>query len=146
MLASWHIGMMRSSAAPLRCVIVDDSHDFLQAATALLNRDGFAVVGAASTIAEALQCVPEHRPDVVLVDVYLGAESGFHLARQLDRGDSSSQSAVILTSTHAPDEFADLIAESPAVGFVPKEALSAGAIRNLLAERVAQQDSDPVSG
>jgi DNA-binding NarL/FixJ family response regulator len=135
---------MRSSASPLRCVIVDDSAPFVQAATMLLERDGLAVVGVASTVAEALQRVAELRPDVALVDVYLGAESGFDLAQQLDLAGWSSQLAVILTSTHAPDEFADMVAEAPVVGFLPKEALSTRAIRHLLAECEADQNSDRV--
>ena len=36
-----------------------------------------------ATTAEALRCTEELRPDVTLVDVHLGAESGFELARQL---------------------------------------------------------------
>ena len=123
---------MRSPASPLRCVIVDDSTAFLQAATMLLEGDGFAVVGVASTVAEALERVAELRPDVALVDVYLGAESGFDLAQQLDQAGWSSQLAVILTSTHAPDEFGDMISETPVLGFLPKEALSTHAIRHLL--------------
>jgi DNA-binding NarL/FixJ family response regulator len=133
---------MRSSASPLRCVIVDDSTPFLQAATMLLERDGFAVVGVASTVAEALQRVAELRPDVALVDVYLGAESGFDLAQQLDLAGWSSQLSVILTSTHAADEFGDMISEAPVVGFLPKETLSTHAIRHLLAECGADQGSD----
>ncbi len=64
----------------LRCVIVDDSARFLEAARALLEREGVDVVGVASTIAEALRLVDEVRPDVTLVDIDLGAESGFDLA------------------------------------------------------------------
>jgi hypothetical protein len=42
---------------------------------------------------------------------------------------------VILISTHAEQDYVELIAFSPAVGFLPKTALSAGAIRELLAGR-----------
>jgi two-component system, NarL family, nitrate/nitrite response regulator NarL len=38
---------------------------------------------------------------------------------------------VILISTHTEDDYADLIAETPAAGFVPKSELSALAIRKL---------------
>jgi hypothetical protein len=37
-----------------------------------------------------------------------------------------------LISTHAEADFADLIAESPAIGFVPKRELSAAAIRRIV--------------
>jgi CheY-like chemotaxis protein len=129
------------TAEPLRCVIVDDSPDFLRAAARILERDGLAVVGVASTIADALKCVNELRPDVIMVDVYLGAESGFDLAARLDRSEFCSRSAVILTSTHEPQEFADLVAASPAVGFLPKLALSSDAIRDLLTR---PPECDPV--
>jgi hypothetical protein len=42
---------------------------------------------------------------------------------------------VILISTHAEQDYAELIAASPAIGFLPKTALSADAIRHLLAGR-----------
>jgi two-component system nitrate/nitrite response regulator NarL len=61
---------------PLRCLIVDDSPQFLRVARALLEREGIAVVGVASTSAEALRRVEELAPDVTLLDVDLGGESG----------------------------------------------------------------------
>ena len=65
---------------PLRCLIVDDSPHFLEAASGLLEREGFAVVGVASTSTEAVQRVQDLEPDVALVDVQLGDESGIDLA------------------------------------------------------------------
>jgi DNA-binding NarL/FixJ family response regulator len=121
---------MESRVLPLRCVIVDDSPAFLDAAANFLGRDGITVVGVASTGAEALSCVAQLRPDVTIVDINLGGENGFELAEQL--ADGSASSPVILTSTHSVQEFADMIAASPALGFVPKVALSPEAIRELL--------------
>jgi len=89
------------------------------------------VVGVASNIADALGRERELRPDLVLVDIMLGRESGFELARQLAATDSGGP-AVILISTHAEADFADLIEEAPAAGFVPKSQLSARTIRRLL--------------
>jgi DNA-binding NarL/FixJ family response regulator len=110
----------------LRCVIVDDNPSVLIAARGLLEREGIKVMGVASTTAEALQAVAALRPDVVLVDIDLGGESGFDLARRLDG------TTVILISTHAERDYADLIEASPAVGFLAKSELSAGAIRAVL--------------
>jgi DNA-binding NarL/FixJ family response regulator len=115
----------------LRCVIVDDSPSFVDAATSLLERQGVTVVGVASTSVEALQLVGELQPDVTLVDINLGGESGFELAEQLHR-DVRAVSPLILISTHAEQEFAEMIAASPAAGFLPKFALSRGAIDDLL--------------
>ena len=121
---------MNSGSQPLRCVIVDDNAAFLEAAANTLGRDGLAVVGVASSSAEALRCVARLRPDVAVVDIDLGGESGFDLAEQL--ADGVPVSSVILTSTHSEQDFADLIAASPALGFVPKVELSAEAVLRLL--------------
>jgi DNA-binding NarL/FixJ family response regulator len=119
----------------LRCLIVDDSPRFLAAARGLLEREGIMVVGVASNIAEAMQRADELRPDLTLVDIGLGNESGFELARRLSREESPPPSRVILISAQAEEDYTDLIAASPAVGFLPKAALSARAIRDLLGGR-----------
>ena len=116
---------------PLRCVIVDDNANFLEAAASLLQREGVTVAGVASSIADALRQAEQLRPDVILVDIVLGGESGFDLARRLAETGPGGP-AVILISTHAEADFADLIQEAPAAGFMPKSQLSAGTIRRLL--------------
>jgi DNA-binding NarL/FixJ family response regulator len=116
----------------MRCLIVDDSRHFLDSARRLLERQGVTVVGVASTGAEALRRVEELGPDVTLVDIDLGGESGFELVRRLHRDFRAAPSRSILISTHAEEDYADLIAASPAVGFLSKSALSADAIRDLL--------------
>ena len=118
----------------VQCVIVDDSPLFLEGATGLLEREGLEVVGVASNSAEAIRLVEELRPDVTLVDIDLGDEDGFELARRL--GENAPRSKVILVSTHAEEDLAHLIATSPAIGFVSKARLSAEAIRDTL-ERAA---------
>jgi DNA-binding NarL/FixJ family response regulator len=128
----------------LRCLLVDDSPGFLQAARRLLERQGIAVVGVASTTAEALQEAARLRPDVTLVDIQLGVESGFDVARLFARGAPPVPSPVILISTHAEQDYADLIAASPAVGFLAKPTLSAEAIHDLLGRR--NGNGEPVSG
>jgi DNA-binding NarL/FixJ family response regulator len=116
----------------LRCLIVDDSTRFLEAARRLLERNGIEVAGVASTVAEALDLIDQLRPDVTLVDIDLGGESGFELVRRLQQRPDPPPSSVILVSTHAEDDFADLIAASAAIGFLSKADLSADAIRDLL--------------
>jgi DNA-binding NarL/FixJ family response regulator len=116
---------------PLRCVIIDDDPSFLEAARALLEADGVTVAGTASTAAGAVRQVGALRPDVVLIDIRLGRESGFSVARQLAMGDS--QAALIMISTYAEADYADLLAESPAIGFLPKASLSRPAIDRILA-------------
>jgi len=116
----------------LRVLIVDDNTSFLDAALILLEREGLHVAGVASTVAGARREARELRPDVVLVDITLGTESGFELVRDLAEHPWDGGLAMILISTHAEADFADLIAESPATGFLPKSELSADAIRRIL--------------
>lgn len=115
----------------VRCLIVDDSAGFLSSARRLLERQGIAVAGVASSGTEAVRRVEELRPDVVLVDIDLGAESGLDVAERLDRLTTTTPK-VILISTHSEQDYRDLITASPAVGFLAKTALSARAIRELL--------------
>jgi CheY-like chemotaxis protein len=124
---------MADEAQQLRCVIVDDNPVFIDVASRLLTRGGISIIGVASTIAEAVQRVNELRPDVTLIDVDLGDESGFDLAEELHRTDSQNHPRMIMVSAHSEQDFADMIARSPAVGFLPKAELSSAAIHDLLA-------------
>ena len=69
-------------------------------------------------------------PEVALVDVQLGEEDGLELTRRLAA--DARRTRIILISTHSEDELTELIAASPAVGFLPKAALGASAIADLL--------------
>jgi CheY-like chemotaxis protein len=120
----------QSEPMPLRCLLVDDNDAFLETASLLLEREGLTVVGVASSIAEALRQARALRPDLILVDIGLGSESGFTLARLLARDDQGAD--VILISTGAEADYADLIAESPAAGFLAKSELSAWGISRIL--------------
>jgi CheY-like chemotaxis protein len=120
----------------LRLLIVDDNPGFLQSARLLLEREGLGVVALASTGEEALRHVEDLSPDVVLVDVDLGEENGFDVVRGLRDRLGASTPDLILVSIHAEQDLAELIAASPAVGFISKSQLSAGAIRTLLDRRV----------
>jgi DNA-binding NarL/FixJ family response regulator len=117
---------------PIRCLIVDDNRAFMAAARVLLEREGLVVAGCASNSAEALAEADRLRPDVVLVDISLGEESGFDLARRLREDGRGAGAAVVMISTRAEEDVADLVAESPATGFVSKSDLSASAILRLV--------------
>jgi DNA-binding NarL/FixJ family response regulator len=112
----------------VRCLLVDDNAAFLETARSLLARDGLTVTGTATSSAEAMRQAGELQPDIALVDIGLGAENGFDLARDL----AARGIAVIKTSTRPGDDYADLITESQAAGFLAKEELSAAAILRVL--------------
>ncbi len=120
-------------AGTLHCLIIDDNHDFLRAARELLEGEGVSVVGAASTGAQAYRRCRELNPDVVLIDIDLGEEDGFEVARQLADLAGPGQPPIILISGYSGRDFADMIADSPAVSFLPKANLSGTAIRDILA-------------
>jgi len=126
----------------LRCLIVDDCPHFLDAARALLEREGLAVVGVASTTAEALRQVQAVKPDVALVDVELGNESGFDLARRIRSETSLDPSRVILISTYSDEDLEDLITDAPAAAFLSKSRLSARAIREILGDTLDTVDTN----
>jgi DNA-binding NarL/FixJ family response regulator len=117
---------------PLRCLIVDDNTAFVAAAKSVLSGSDFNVVGRATTASEALRQFRALTPEVVLVDIDLGEESGFAVARQLAEADGTGHPRLVLVSAHPEDEFADLIAESPAVGFLAKSELSPASLSQLL--------------
>ena len=132
----------------LRCVIVDDNAGFIRAASLLLEQEGLQVVGSAGSEAEAVRQVAELRPDVTLVDIDLGAESGFDVVRRLVGDPDLEPGEVILISAHAEEDLADLIEASPATGFLGKPALSAAGIQRLVegAGGAATGSPAPVTG
>jgi DNA-binding NarL/FixJ family response regulator len=113
-----------------RCLLVDDNALYLGEARDLLERQGMRVVGVASNSGEALAIAAADRPDVALVDIDLGVESGLDVARALATCDEPV--SVILISAYAEKDLLDLLDDSPAVGFLPKSILSRKAIEGLL--------------
>lgn len=124
--------IMKAGTMPVRCIIVDDNHEFLRAARDLLEHQGIRVVGVASTGAQARRACQELQPDVVLLDVNLGDETGFEVAWVLAQRAGRAQPRVILISALPPDDFDEVIADSPALTFMPKTALSGTAIRHII--------------
>jgi DNA-binding NarL/FixJ family response regulator len=104
----------------LRCLIIDDNPEFLRSASTLLEGQDVEIAGIGSSSDEAVQRMRELQPDVALVDIKLGDENGFDLVPLL------TDCPVVLISTYAARDFADLIAESPALGFLSKSRLFGG--------------------
>jgi len=115
---------------PLRYLLVDDSEEFLASAKRLLDSQGVDVVGCASSSVDALRLAADLAPDVVLVDIELGEEDGFELAQKL--AEQAPSTRVVLISAYDREELGELIADSPAVGFMPKRALGAAALEGLV--------------
>jgi DNA-binding NarL/FixJ family response regulator len=115
----------------LQCIIVDDHQPFLEVARAKLEQQGMAVVGVAANGIEALRQARELGPDLALVDISLGTENGFDVAREIN---SYVGSVILISSSdhYEDDEYAEIIAGSHAVGFLSKATLSADAISRIL--------------
>lgn len=112
-------------------LIVDDHSSFRRSARALLELEGYDVVGEAADGASALSAAAALEPDLVLLDVQLPDIDGFTVASQLARGNGTLPS-IVLTSSRDAVDYGPLIAESGATGFVPKSELSAEALETLI--------------
>jgi CheY-like chemotaxis protein len=122
------LGLRHPEGVLMRCMLVDDNQAFLETARGILEGQGVTITGVASSTAEALREASGARPDVAVVDIGLGGENGFDLARYL----AEEGISVIMTSTSAEADYADLVAENPVAGFLPKTELSAAGIRRIL--------------
>jgi len=113
----------------VRCLIVDDDGNFLCVARELLEGEGITVVAAVWTGEQACCACRQLQPDVALVDINLGAETGFDVARRL-RAEPEPPRVILISGS--PGD-AEMIEDSPAISFLPKERLSGTAIRAILA-------------
>jgi DNA-binding NarL/FixJ family response regulator len=111
-------------------LIVDDHPSFRATARALLQSEGYTIVGEAVDGASALAAARELHPEVVLLDVQLPDTDGFAVAAELAQSDDPP--AIVLTSSRDASDFGPLIAESGARGFVPKGELCARTLTDVL--------------
>jgi DNA-binding NarL/FixJ family response regulator len=116
---------------PTTVLIVDDHPSFRGSARAILEADGFQVVGEADDGSSAVAAANALHPDVVLLDIQLPDSSGFDVCVQLLALNGHSPSVVLVSSREACD-YGELIASSGACGFVPKAELSGDAVQSLL--------------
>ena len=115
-----------------RVLIVDDHPSFRASARAVLEAEGFEVVGEADDGQSALEAVRALSPDVILLDVQLPDANGFELCDLICANPSRLPSIVLVSSRDAAD-YNGLIDTSPARGFISKADLTGDAVRALLA-------------
>ena len=115
---------------PPAVLIVDDHAGFRAFARALLESEGYAVVGEAADAAGALAETLRLRPDLVLLDVQLPDADGFEVAERLAGLDAPP--AVVLISTREATAYRRRLPASPARGFIAKELLTPAALAAVL--------------
>jgi DNA-binding NarL/FixJ family response regulator len=116
---------------PARILIVDDHPSFRASARALLEADGYEVVGEAADGVSAVETALALMPDVVLLDVQLPDIDGFEVAERLRN--HADAPAVVLTSSREASDYGLPPLRNGARGFVPKAELSGEGIAALLA-------------
>lgn len=115
---------------PKTVLIVDDHPSFRITARALLEAEGFEVVGEAADGEGAIEAAKRLKPDLMLLDVQLPDMDGFAVSEELCRNGWSP--AIVLTSSRDLSDFGSLVATCGARGFVPKAELSAETLATLL--------------
>jgi DNA-binding NarL/FixJ family response regulator len=121
-----------AGATAIRCLIVDDNDHFRQVVGDLLGAEGIAIIGVASTSSEAIRLHDELRPDVTLIDIVLGEETGFDLAEQLTAVTNTEPTTAILMSVSLGEEdVMDMVAGAGAAAFLPKLDISGSAVREI---------------
>jgi DNA-binding NarL/FixJ family response regulator len=111
-------------------VIVDDHAGFRSSARALLEAEGFDVVGEVADGMSALAAVGLLRPRIVLLDVQLPDIDGFEVAERL--AEAGDPPAVVLVSTRGAYAYRRRLARSPVRGFISKSELSGHALAALV--------------
>jgi DNA-binding NarL/FixJ family response regulator len=111
-------------------LIVDDHASFRTSARALLQAEGFDVVGEAADGEEALEAVAKLRPDVVLLDIQLPGLDGLTIAEQLAA--VPNPPAVVLISSRDAAAYGPRLAQSSALGFISKSGLSGESLAALV--------------
>jgi DNA-binding NarL/FixJ family response regulator len=112
-------------------LIVDDHPSFRASARAMLEAEGFDVVGELADGASVVETVLELEPDVVLLDVQLPDMTGFDVCAKLENCDTTAVQVILVSSRDLAD-YGDLVDVSCACGFVPKGELSGDMIAALL--------------
>src|ERR687895_1949798 len=110
-------GLPRFTLMARTVLIVDDHPSFRASARAVLEADGFEVVGEADDGPTALTLARTLQPDVILLDVQLGDTTGFELCDYIC-GDGVGRSRVVLVSSRDAEDYGGLVETSPAWGFI----------------------------
>jgi two-component system, NarL family, response regulator NreC len=130
---------------PTRVVIADDHAVVRRGLRALF--DGHAdlhVVAEASDVGETFDCVREHRPEVLLLDLHMGGRSS--LTDITGLRDASAGTAVVVLTMQTDPLFAREALLAGAAGFVTKQAPDDAVIEAVRAVAAGGTYLDPTVG
>ena len=111
-------------------LIVDDHEAFRVSASALLEAEGFAVLGEAADGGAAIVESERLRPDVVLLDIQLPDLDGFTVAERLAA--AREPPAVVLISSREAEAYGPRLESAAVQGFISKRELSGAALAALI--------------
>jgi DNA-binding NarL/FixJ family response regulator len=111
-------------------LVVDDHEAFRESVSALLEAEGFAVVGEAADGAAAIAEVERLRPEVVLMDIQLPDLDGFTVAERLAA--APDPPAIVFISSRDAAAYGPRLEEAAARGFIAKRELSGAALAALV--------------
>ena len=104
----------------MRILVVDD-HELIRAGLSdALTKNGFEIIGEASSVAQALAMLNQYKPEITLVDMNLGASSGIDLIEQAIA--SKSGSKFIVVTMHDDTATLETAKKAGATAFVTKSA------------------------
>lgn len=111
-------------------LIVDDHPAFRESASALLEAEGFKVVGEAADGADAITQAEQLRPEIVLLDIQLPGPDGFDVAERLTAMPDPPH--VVLISSRRASAYGPRLSATAARGFIAKHELSGQALEALV--------------
>jgi DNA-binding NarL/FixJ family response regulator len=118
----------RRASATIRVLVVDDHDTFAELlAFALETEAGFECVGTAGSAAAAVEVALRTRPDIVVMDIELGPDSGLAAARRIR--DVLPETVIVVVSAHCDPSWVAKAAQAGASAFAAKS----GSLREMVA-------------
>lgn len=112
---------------PVRVLVVDDHLILRSGLVEIINEThGLSVCGVAATSAEALQAAIDHQPDVVIIDISLGLESGLDLVGPIK--ERCPDAKVLMLSGYDDPQLATEARRVGASGYVVKGGATASLV------------------
>ena len=126
----------------IRVLICDDQEVVREGLRAILSTaPGIEVVGQARDGAEALELVPQTRPDVVLMDLKMPGMNGVQATRAIR--DRHPGARVLVLTTYDADEWVFDAIRSGAAGYLLKDTPRAGLIEAIEGTAAGKTHVDP---